>query len=138
MVYSEKITLMSEGKFHAFNITDQVKQIVTSSGIKEGQALVFYQHTSGSVIIVEHEAGMLVDLEELLDRVTPVDFDYKHHLRGYDQNGAAHLRTGLLGVSVTIPIIKGELCLGMYQEVLVIDFDRVENERSVIIQVNGE
>ena len=80
MIYSEKITLMSEGKFHAFNITDQVKQIVTSSGIKEVQALVFYQHTSGSVIIVEHEAGMLVDLEELLDRVTPVDFDYKHHL----------------------------------------------------------
>ena len=138
MVVTEKIVINSEGEYHSFNITDQVREVVRASGVTDGSVLVFYQHTSGSVVIVEHEAGMLVDMENLLQQITPTEHDYIHHLRGYDKNGAEHLRTALFGVSVTIPVIDGQLGLGTFQEIIVIDFDRVGKQRTVVVQVSGE
>ncbi len=138
MIVTQQIEVHSEGEYHSFNITDEVRQVVVSSGIQQGSVLVFYKHTSGTVVIVEHEAGMLVDLETLLEQITPTGFDYKHHLRGYDQNGAAHLRTALFGVSVSVPVQHGEMLLGTYQEIIVIDFDRVAKTRTIVVQVTGE
>lgn len=89
-------------------------------------------------MIVEHEAGILVDLEDVLEAIVPVAADYKHHLRGYDSNGAAHIRTALLNVSVTIPIQDNNLLMGTYQEILVIDMDPGHKIRNVIVQVIGE
>lgn len=138
MIHTQEISLFSEGDFHAVNITDRVREVVASSGIEEGKALVFYRHTTGAVMIVEHEAGNLVDLEDALEALVPATADYKHHLRGYDNNGAAHVRTALLNVSVTIPIQGGDLLLGTYQEILVIDMDPGHKTRNIIIQVSGQ
>lgn len=138
MIRTEEITLLSEGGFHAFNITDQVRDVVQRSGIGEGSALVFYRHTSGAVVIIEHEAGILVDLEDVLEKLIPVGADYTHHRRGYDLNGAAHVRTAFLGVSVTVPVAQADLLLGTYQEIIVIDMDPERKTRSVVIQVTGE
>ncbi|MFW6182365.1 MAG: secondary thiamine-phosphate synthase enzyme YjbQ, partial [Chloroflexota bacterium] len=128
----------SEGDFHAFNVTDQVRDVVAHSGIRDGSALIFYRHTTGAVIIVEHEAGILVDLEDVLEKVVPVAADYKHHQRGYDSNGAAHVRTALLNVSTTVPVVDGDLLLGSYQEILVVDMDSGQKVRKVLVQVMGE
>ena len=137
---TETLELPSQGDFHAMNITERVRAIVTRSGIREGHALVYYQHTSGTVLIVEHEAGILVDLQDVLDAIIPPDRDFTHHRRGYDFNGASHLRTALLGVSVTIPVVDGDLLMGTYQEIIVIDFDKPDGIRTrrVTVQVSGE
>src|SRR5690606_26797036 len=108
------------------------------AGIREGSALVFYQHTTGALMIVEHEAGILVDLKDVLETIASVGADYKHHLRGYDSNGAAHVRTALLHVSVTIPVMDGDLMFGAYQELLMLDMDPGRKERTVVVQVVGE
>lgn len=138
MISTTELMLTSEGDFQAFNITDQVTSAVEASGVKAGQVTVFYRHTTGTVLIAEHEAGLLVDVEDALEKISPVSGDYKHHLRGFDTNGAAHIRTALLGVSVCIPVLHGELMLGSYQEVLVIDMDPQQHTRQVVIQVIGE
>lgn len=136
----ETLDLPSRGDFYAMNVTERVRAVVTRSGIRQGHALVYYQHTSGTVLIIEHEAGILVDLQDVLDAITPPDRDYTHHRRGYDFNGASHLRAGLLGVSVTVPVVGGDLLMGTYQEIIVIDFDAADDTRTrhVTIQVMGE
>jgi secondary thiamine-phosphate synthase enzyme len=138
MIHTEKHVLLTEGGFQAFNVTEQVRAAVQSAGIHHGSALVYYLHTTGAVIIVEHEAGILVDLEDALAKIAPPAGEYKHHLRGWDFNGAAHICTCLLGSSVTVPILDGELLLGSYQEILVIDMEPLAKQRSMVIQISGE
>lgn len=138
MVFTEEVTFISEGDFYALNISDQVRDVITASGIKEGSVLVYYKHTTGAIMIVEHEVGILVDLQDVLEGIVPLVHEYKHHLRGYDANGAAHVRTALLNVSVTLPIADAELMIGSYQEIVLIDFDPQGRSRNVIVQVMGE
>ena len=138
MVFTEKLTFTSEGDFYALNITDQVRDVVTASGIKEGSVLVFYKHTTGAIMIIEHEVGILVDLQDVLEGIVPLAYEYKHHLRGYDSNGAAHVRTAMLNVSVTIPVADADLMIGSYQEIIMIDMDPQGRPRNVIVQVMGE
>ena len=110
---------------------------VRAAGIREGSALVYFCHTTGSVIIVEHEAGILVDLQDALAQIAPPNADYKHHLRGWDANGAAHMHA-LMGSSVTVPVLDGDLLLGSFQEILVVDMEPNTRPRNMVIQVMGE
>ncbi len=138
MIRTTTLTLLSDGRFQAHAVTGAVRDAVAAAGIREGSVLVYYTHTTGGLIIVEHEAGFVVDLEDMLERLAPTGADYKHHLRGYDFNGSAHLRTALLGVSVVVPVLDGELLLGGYQDIVAIDMDPEAKARKVIIQVTGE
>ena len=138
MIRTEKHTLLSEGHFHVFNVTEQARAAVRTAGIREGSVLVYFCHTTGAVIIVEHEAGVLVDLEDALAQIAPLTSDYKHHLRGWDANGAAHICTALMGTSVTVPVFDGDPMLGSFQEILVVDMEPVGRPRSMVIQVIGE
>ena len=138
MIHTETLTLISDGRFHAFNVTEEVRAAVKASGIQAGAALIFYRHTTGVVMLLEHEAGILLDLEEVLEQITPVARDYKHHLRGVDLNGAAHVRTALMSVSVTAPVLNGDLGIGTYQDIVVLDMDPEPRPRTVILQVMGE
>ncbi len=138
MVHTEKHTLLSEGGFQAFNVTELARTAVRTAGVREGSVLVYYCHTTGAVVIVEHEAGILVDLEDVLARLAPPSADYRHHLRGWDANGAAHIYTALLGPSVTVPVLDGDLLIGAYQEIVVLDMEPHGRPRTVVIQVAGE
>lgn len=138
MIRTEKHTLISEGSFHVFNVTEMARATVRAAGIREGSALVYFCHTTGSVIIVEHEAGILVDLEDALAQIAPPTGEYKHHLRGWDVNGAAHICTAVMGSSVTVPVLDGDLLLGSFQEILVVDMEPNARPRNIVIQVMGE
>jgi len=138
MVVSKQIELFSEGRFNIINITDHVREFVQSSGIQNGQILVYFQHTTGAVIIGEHETGIMADLQDVLERIIPSNYDYKHHQREVDYNGHAHIRAALMPTSVTIPVIDNKLAMGTYQEILVID-DQVDREpRYLVFQMIGE
>jgi len=140
MVFTETLELQSEGNFYTVNVTERIRDVVNRSGIRHGSVLVFYRHTTGAVLSVEHEIGLLADLEDLLAELAPLDADWRHHRRGYDVNGGAHLRSALLNPSLTVPIVDGELTLGTYQEVVVADFDPIDGTRTrtLLVQVAGE
>ena len=82
MIVSKQIELLSDGRFNVMNITDQVKNFVHGSGVQNGQAVVFFQHTTGAVILGEHETGIIADLEDMFERIIPTDYPFKHHIRG--------------------------------------------------------
>ena len=128
----------SPGKFSTFVITEKAKRFVSESGLREGALTVFLQHTTGAVMIVEHEAGFLVDLEDVLERLIPLEGDYRHHLVGYDRNGAVHVRSALLSASLTVPVQDGNLLLGTYQDIMVLDMQRESAPRTLVLQVMGE
>ena len=138
MVKTRTIQIESEGKFSTFVVTEVAKRFVSESGLREGSLSVFLQHTTGAVMIVEHEAGFLVDLEDVLERLVPLEGDYRHHLVGYDRNGAVHVRSALLSASVTVPVLDGSLLLGTYQDIMVLDMQRESSPRSLVLQVMGE
>ena len=138
MVKTGRIQIESSGKFSTFVITEEAKCFVSESGLQEGSLTVFLQHTTVSVMIVEHEAGFLVDLEDTLERLVPLEGGYRHHLVGYDRNGAVHVRSALLSASVTVPVQDGKLLLGTYQDIMVLDMQRESAPRSLILQVMGE
>lgn len=132
------LTLETSGGFSVKNVTDELLKFVEQTGVMEGQAFVFYQHTTGGVILMEYEAGIMADLEEVLDEIAPVERVYRHHLRGVDFNGHAHIRSALIGADVTIPIQAGKVLLGRYQQIMIIDMQTENQPRSVVFQVIGE
>lgn len=138
MIKTEELILQSDGIFEVKNITETVKEFVKSTGVIEGKVVIFYRHTTGGVIIGEHEAGIIADLHDMFERTIPTQYEYLHHVRGVDFNGHAHIRSALLTISVEVPISDSELLLGTYQEILVIDMQIDQNPRNVIIQVWGE
>ena len=138
MVHTEQLTLESLGGFSVDNITERVRSVVRASRVREGMALVFYQHTTGAVILDEHEAGVIADIEEALEKISPVGGDYRHHLRAVDFNAHAHVRTALLGAQVVIPVSDGDLLLGRYQEVMAIDMQTDRSPRHIVVTVMGE
>jgi secondary thiamine-phosphate synthase enzyme len=137
MIHTEVLSIISQGSFASENITPQVQAVVDASGIQEGQAFVFYRHTTGALLMVEHEIGVMVDLEKVLEKLLPGDGAYTHHRRGFDENGAAHLRTALMNVSLAVPVLEGRLMLGKYQEILMLDMDTDMKPRQVVVQVMG-
>jgi secondary thiamine-phosphate synthase enzyme len=138
MVATKQIELLSDGRFNVMNITDTVREFVQDSGIHNGHVFVFFQHTTGAVIIGEHETGIVADIEEMFERITPFAHPYKHHIRAVDYNGHAHLRAALMQTEVGVPVVSGRLALGTYQEILVID-DQVDTEpRYILLQAMGE
>jgi len=138
MIVSKQIEVLSDGHFNVVNITGQVSEALRESGIVHGQALVFYQHTTGSVIVGEFEAGITADMMDMFERIAPTRYPYKHHIRDVDFNGHAHVRSALMTSQVTIPVINGKLAMGTYQEILMID-DQVDNEpRYLVVQITGE
>jgi secondary thiamine-phosphate synthase enzyme len=99
---------------------------------------VFTSSSTSALTTIEFESGALDDLRRAMDEIAPQDREYKHNLRWHDGNGHSHLRAALLGPSLTVPIIDGQLTLGTWQQILFVDFDVRARSRSLVVQIVGE
>ena len=118
------------------NITDQVEALVKKSGVREGLCLVSAMHITASIWVNDDEEGLWDDFWKLLERLAPEGADYKHHLTGED-NGDAHLKRTLVGHQATLPITKGALDLGPWEQVFYAEFDGRRKKR-VVVKIIGE
>lgn len=118
------------------NITDTIAALVNKSGIKEGFCLVSAMHITASIWVNDDEEGLWEDFWQLLERVAPAGKDYKHHLTGED-NGDAHLKRTLIGHQAMLPITKGKLDLGPWEQVFYAEFDGQRKKR-VIVKILGD
>jgi secondary thiamine-phosphate synthase enzyme len=116
-------------------ITDQVAQIVDESGISEGFCLVSAMHITAAVYVNDWEDGLIEDIKEWLDGMAP-KADYRHHRTGED-NGEAHLKNLVMHHQVILPVTRGRLDLGPWQQVFYAEFDGQRKKR-VIVKVIGE
>ena len=90
MVVTRRIGLKTKGNCHILDITRQVAQEVAGSGLKDGTVTVFVTGSTGGVTTVEYESGLLSDLQDFFDRLTPSNIPYQHNLRWGDGNGHSH------------------------------------------------
>ena len=138
MVVSEFISLQTKGFSDIIDITSHVAAIVEGSKMKNGVVTVFCPGSTGAVTTIEYESGVLEDLKKAIERMAPSDIPYAHDRRWGDGNGFSHVRAALVGPSLTVPITRGALALGTWQQIVFIDFDNRKRQRKIIVQVIGE
>ena len=138
MIHSGTITLRTKGFSDILDITHQVDAVTDRSGIKNGLVTVFCPGSTGSVTTIEHETGVLRDLQRAIEKIAPSNIPYEHDKRWGDGNGFSHVRAALMKPSLTIPLIGGKLALGTWQQIVFIDFDNRSRERNLTVQIVGE
>ena len=113
------------------DLTPTVAEIVSRSGVGEGQATVFVPHATAAIIINENDdPNVCTDVLDLLRRLVP-DGCWRHDR--IDGNGAAHIQAAILGPSETIPVDGGRLLLGRWQAIMLVELDGPK-QRQVIVQ----
>jgi secondary thiamine-phosphate synthase enzyme len=135
--YSGSISVKTSGKDDIHDITDLVRSQVSESGIKNGLACVFVVGSTAAVTTVEFEPGLVKDLQEAMERLYPKGIEYEHHLRWGDGNGHSHVRASMIGCSLTIPVKDGDLILGTWQQIVLMELDTRARSRDVIVQITG-
>ncbi|MGA7923077.1 MAG: secondary thiamine-phosphate synthase enzyme YjbQ [Thermoplasmata archaeon] len=117
------------------NITEKVRTIVRASGVSDGLVLVSAMHITSGLYVNDDERGLLRDISEWTERLAPPG-DYHHHDTG-ESNGDAHLKNLLLGHQVILPVTRGDLDLGPWEQVFYAEFDGQRRKR-VVVKLIGE
>jgi secondary thiamine-phosphate synthase enzyme len=116
------------------NITDRVAEIVAASGVQDGLCLVSAMHITAGIWVNDEESGLKHDLMEWLEQLAPAG-DYRHHQTGED-NADAHLKRTLIHHQAILPITKGALDLGPWEQVFYAEFDGRRKKR-VVVKILG-
>jgi secondary thiamine-phosphate synthase enzyme len=127
----------SQGKTHIIDITGHVQSIIEENYYYEGSALVFIGGATAGITTIEYEPGLLKDYPEFFEKIAPSTGVYKHDDTWHDGNGHSHIRAALQSASLTVPFVQGELLLGTWQQIVLIDFDNRPRNRKVIVQITG-
>ena len=130
-----EFTVSTRGFTDILDITSEVREICGAADVVEGVAHVFVVGSTAALSTIEYEPGAVADLKTALDRIAPMDADYKHNEAWGDGNGFAHLRAALMKPSLSIPIVDGTLTLGTWQQVILLDFDNRPRTRTIQVQV---
>ncbi len=128
----------SRGDNHMIDITSDVARAVESADIDSGIATIFVTGSTAGVTAIEFEPGLVQDLDAAFNRLFPRDLVYRHHQRWGDDNGHSHIRASMLGPSLTVPFQQGQLTLGTWQQIILVDFDTRPRTRNYVIQILGD
>ena len=137
-IRTKKITENSAGFCDIIDITAKVTEHIEQENIRSGLASLFVSGSTAALTTIEYEPGLIQDLKEFVEKYIPSNRRYHHDERWNDDNGFSHLRASLFGPSLTIPIANGRLCLGTWQQVILLDFDNRPRTREIIVQIIGE
>ena len=138
MIHTARHRVATKGQRDAHDVTQQVAAAVSASKQRAGLATVFVVGSTAVITTIEFEPGAIADLNDVLDSLAPRDGDYAHHARWGDDNGSSHVRAALMGPSIAIPFVDGELVLGTWQQVLLLECDTRARTREIVIQIIGE
>ena len=137
-VHTGLLRLETEGEGQIVDLTQGVLAVVRQSGVSDGVVTLFVTGSTAAVTTMEYEPGGVQDLREALERLVPRERpggDYAHNVRNADDNAHAHLRASLVGPSESVPLVRGELVLGTWQQLVLIDFDDRPRRREIHVQV---
>jgi secondary thiamine-phosphate synthase enzyme len=138
MVHGEQISLSTKGYSDIRDITSQVEEVVARSGVKAGLVNVFVIGSTASVSTIEYEPALVEDFRDQIEKFVPHSLRSRHSETWGDDNGFSHIRATLMGPGLTVPVHNGELVLGTWQQIVVIDHDNRPRSRKVFVQVIGE
>jgi secondary thiamine-phosphate synthase enzyme len=136
----ESLVVRSETKLQMINLTRQLDECIAKSGIVNGFAGVFSQHTTAVLLVNEWQSALLEDIGEFLHRVIEEGLPYKHNSPLFSDcdrgNATSHLRSLLFNNSVLLPIVEGRAVLGQFQSVILVELDG-PRERTLKVQILG-
>lgn len=119
------------------DITVLLDRIVARSGVTDGSVHVCTVGSTGSLTTIEYEPGAVADLKDAIRRLAPPEMAYAHEMTWHDGNGHSHVQAALLGPSIVVPVRKGRLRLGTWQQVILINHDNRPRRRPVEVTVIG-
>ncbi|MGA1978817.1 MAG: secondary thiamine-phosphate synthase enzyme YjbQ [Bacteroidales bacterium] len=127
------ITIRTDRKNGLYDITPQVRNTIKESGVLYGIASVYARGSTAAIMIQENwDESVQNDVITLLNRLAPSGI-WEHDSQ--DSNGDAHLKSGLVGASETVPVINGDAGLSTWQNVFLCEFDGPRNQREIIVTV---
>jgi secondary thiamine-phosphate synthase enzyme len=148
-IITKKIEYQSEKQFEFADITDKIEKIIQESKIKEGQVLIYSQHTTLGIRINERERGFFHDFAKTIEKLIPKSEYYEHNdltIRTENLvcdpgasdciNGHSHCQHMLLSTSETVPISEGKIMLGTWQRIFAVELD-CRRKRKILVQVIG-
>jgi len=133
-----KLHIPGVEEFGVVDITQQVRDKLRESKIKSGVVNIFIIGATGAVAAIEFERGLIEDFKSFLSRLVPKDVAYIHnrtHTRG---NAHSHILSSIIGPSLQVPVIDGEMVLGTWQQIVIINFDSRTRNREVVVSIIGE
>ncbi len=137
-VYQSELTLKQTYEGDIIDITSEINKIVSKSGVKKGIASIFNAGSTGAIITLEYEPGLIKDIPDFLERIIPKNMNYFHEQTWHDGNGHSHVRASLLGPSLTVPISNSKLVHGTWQQVAFLELDVKPRKRKLYITVIGQ
>jgi secondary thiamine-phosphate synthase enzyme len=134
-VHNGRLEFDTEGDGDTIDLTPGVESVVRSAGVEAGLVTVFVPGATAAITTMEYEPGGVHDLRAALDRLVPQQGDYEHNRLNHDTNSHAHIRAAIVGPSETVPVHDGRLQLGVWQQIVLVDFDDRPRRRTVVVTV---
>lgn len=139
MVKTTELKIKTKGNTDIIDITEQVQTAIDKSGTVAGVVTVFNVGSTAGITTVEYEPGLVSrDIKSAFEKIAGEDEYYLHEETWNDNNGHAHVRASLLGPSVAVPFVDGQMTLGTWQQIILVDFDTRSRTRTVVCQIVGE
>ncbi|HSH75434.1 MAG TPA: secondary thiamine-phosphate synthase enzyme YjbQ, partial [Longimicrobiales bacterium] len=128
----------TRGDDHILDLTAQVQAAVARSGVTTGQAALLVHGSTAALTTVEYEPGLVNhDVSAALERIAPRNDRYEHEETWRDDNGHSHVRASLVGPSLALPVVEGQVPLGTWQQIVLVDCDTRPRRRTVHLSVLG-
>ncbi len=137
IIYTESITVRLDTGPDIVNVTGDLERVIQKSEIKDGNLAATIVGSTGSITTIEYEPGVVEDLKEAINRVAPPGIYYAHEEAWHDGNGHSHVQAALIGPSISLPVRRGRLRLGTWQQVVVINHDNKPRQRAVEVTIIG-
>ena len=133
--HTEYLEFNTRSRVEFIRITENVQKEIDKSGVKEGLVLVNPMHITAAVIVNDDEEGLKRDYIRVLQKLVPYDDSYEHNVG--EDNGAAHIWRQFMAHQVVMPITKGKLDLGPWEQIFYCEFDGQRRKR-ILVKVIGE
>lgn len=125
----------TKGNTDIINLTEEIGNYVNNSNVDQGLVNIFVVGSTAALTTIEYEPGLKKDFKDFFEKTIPSDIKYLHEEKWKDDNGHSHIRASLLKPNLSIPVIDGELKLGTWQQIILVDFDTREREREIILTI---
>ena len=137
-VISDSLSFSTGGFSDMKDLTGDVSKKLAKNKLQNGIVSLFVPGSTGGLTTIEYESGLVQDFSELMEKIIPSNVTYHHDARWGDGNGFSHVRSSLLGPSLTVPFSDGMLSLGNWQQIVFLDFDNRSRSRTILLQFIGE
>jgi secondary thiamine-phosphate synthase enzyme len=137
-IVTDRFTVSSRGNSEVVDLTEPVAKILAQHKLREGLATIFVSGSTASITTTEFEPGLRRDIPDSLQRLVPSGGRYHHDDTWHDGNGHSHVRAAFMGPTLSVPFSDGELLLGTWQQIVLVDHDNRPRDRVIVVQLMGK